>query len=102
MTIKELEHTIHETINNAWGDLYQFYPDFDEKKAYEWIHYWSNGGGFLSTQTTVTEAIEESNQNTRKLIEKITENSYYEIGNALHFYQVIIAMIPECQNNEVK
>ena len=97
MDITELKTQIEKTINNEWEKLANQYQKFDVEEAFSWIKYWGNGGGTLSTETAIKEAISESDGETKALIEAIKNYSYYEWGNAAHFYDVIAAMLPECK-----
>jgi hypothetical protein len=96
MDITELKTQIEETINNEWEKLANQYQKFDVEEAFSWIKYWGNGGGSLSSETAIKEAIRESNGNTQSLKDAITSDLYYEWGNSAHFFEVIAAMIPEC------
>jgi hypothetical protein len=96
MNLTELKTQIEKTINNEWEKLANQYSKFDVEEAFSWIKYWGNGGGSFSSETTIKEAISESNGETQRLIEAIKNDLYYEWGNSAHFFEVIAAMIPEC------
>jgi len=96
MTINDLKKQIEDTVNNEWENLYKQHPKFDVDQAYEWIKYWGNGGGQLSTECVIKQAIEISDGKTLALIESMKNDIYYEWGNCLHCYDVIAAIIKEC------
>jgi hypothetical protein len=99
MNIKELKTQIEKTIQNEWDKLITDYPKFNINKSYSWIKYWGSGGGSLSTETAIKDAISQSKGETHTLIDAITSDMYYEWGNSAHFYDVISTMIPECKED---
>jgi len=96
MNLEELKLQIEETVNSEWQNLTKKCPKFDVDQAYEWIKYWGYGGGPLSTECVIKQAIEISNGKTQTLVDSVKSDMYYEWGNCLHFYDVISAMITEC------
>jgi hypothetical protein len=96
MNITKLKTQIEKTINNEWEKLANQYPKFDVEEAFSWIKYWGNGGGQLTTENIIREAIEKSNRETQTLINEIRDHYNYEWGNCLQYFDVVSAMIPEC------
>ena len=97
MILDQLQHLIQKEIEKAWTEMVKKHPYFDVEEALSWIHYWGGGGGPLSTETVIKDAISESNGKTQALIDAISSDIYYEWGNCFHYFDVISAMILECQ-----
>jgi len=99
MILEQVKNIIQKENEEAWTQLVIKHPVFDVNEALTWIRYWGNGGGPLSTETVIKDAITESKGQTQSLIDVIKSDSYYEWGNCFHYFDVISAMLPECQIN---
>ena len=99
MILEQLKNIIQKESEEAWSEMVNKHPRFDVDEALSWIHYWGNGGGPLSTEIVIKDTISESKGQTQALIDAIKSDLYYEWGNCFHYFDVISAMIPECQNN---